>query len=195
MWSQDCVANLQKHQSATNVWKWVGHISNFSSQSGTNHSKTRAGQVFSEEFFYTFFSSSLYQQNIYLQKSPHLNTVVMNLTRNVGYFIYNTAYPLLFIRVFCTHLWNGKNLWSTLATTKTRQVHRETPYNKLSITTFRSSAKKRIHFTQRNSDDTRKTLLWNYWMFKIQHRQYHREDLQNVYHSNHRSEHSLDNGM
>lgn len=139
--SNQCVANLQKHLSATNVWLRVGQLSNFSSQSGNNHSKTRAVKSSVKGVFYTFFHPPRTNKTlIYTEPTPQYCRD--NSTQKLGSFIYNTAYPLAFVRVFCTHLWNGEIFGQHQRQPKTRQVHRETPYNKLSVTTFRSSAKR-----------------------------------------------------
>lgn len=63
-----CVADLQKHQSATDVWKAVGRISNFSSQSGTT---VKRAQVKSSlrSFSAHFFHPPRTDKNIYVQKA------------------------------------------------------------------------------------------------------------------------------
>lgn len=142
--------------------------------------KQEPSSLLLKEFSTHFFILHAPTKHVFT-RSPRLNTAATNSTQKLGSSIYNTAYPLAFARVLCTHLWNGEIFGQHQRQPKTRRVHRETPYNKLSVTTFRSSAERNGFILLKGmSMKVVRNWLWNYWMFKVQHGQYHREDSRNT---------------
>lgn len=134
-----------------------------------------AGQVFLELLHVSIPRTN--RTFIYIEPTPQYcrDKQKKKTDKQVGNFTYNTAYPLIFIRVFCTHLWNGEIFgqhWQQPKRDKSIEKHQTINYQ---LQHLDLQPTKGFILLK----GMLKTLV-KVLMFKIQHEQDHREDIQNI---------------